>query len=241
MLRINPVRTSLAITLTYKRPILDWQGIPSRFFEFIYDTMTPQYAVSTSQLSLTNVLVLGQAAVKYNIFGGNSSVTITPDRFEFDFPVVQDSDRDLVSDILKKFHDGLPVAFPECDYQAIDLRDSAHVDFRNATSDKVTEIETKRAVSDYLDRYKISDVTAAFEGLGDFEQTSFGRYEVKALDRSWWCRASVEKSLFIPNGLFVELFVRIEGEKVTTSFEDKQELVQVLQTTCLKALGIDNS
>ena len=226
------------MTLYYKRPILDWQGIPSRFFKFIYDTMTPQYSVSTSQLSLPNATILGDAAVKYNIFGGGSTITIKPERLEFEFPVIMEADRELISDILQRVHDTLLSSFPECEYEALDLRDIFHADFVNMETETQADPNLRVSVTDYLDRFKIPDLESAFEGLGEFEQFSSGRVEAKALDRSWSCRIMTERSLLSPNGVFIDSSIRLEGDRIPIVFSDKQDLISRLRTATLKSIGL---
>ena len=131
-------------------------------------------------------------------------------------------------DIMKRVHDALPGAFPQCEYELVETESFEH-----------DEILPEGNASAYLQRFAMQEAVDAFSQFGNFTQDPVGRLQAQASDGSWKCRCGVERSHLIDGGLFVDLHVSLGNQSALSPFEDKLDSVLKLTAACLTALGLE--
>lgn len=226
MLKITHFRSNYSVKLMLTKPQFDWVGLPQKFFQMLYDAMLPDALVNPSHMSIANTTVIGDIYARYNIGGGASSVTLYPDRLEFQFQNVHAPEVALTYDFMRRTQDAFSQTFPSLNYDRVETYSLEH-----------DEITPPGDVEKYLDLFK-RPTQAAFADLGEFAEESSGFVHAKAKDQTWECKLRVERSLLLPNGLFAEFSTHMKLGSETT-FNDKLAFSRKIATACYAALGLE--
>src|SRR5262245_10280481 len=94
--RAKELRVNFHCQLLFKRPILDITNIGPRFFSMVYDCLAGKIQVNASEFSARVGNTLGEVEWRYNVYGGITSVSMTPNRLAFDFPNLLPNDFPVV-------------------------------------------------------------------------------------------------------------------------------------------------
>jgi hypothetical protein len=127
-IKVKTLRTNLHLWFPFKRPVLDFNNIPGRFFSMIFDCLAGKIQVSTTDFSVRGGNALSELHSKYNVYGGISSVTMYSDRLAFDFPNLAPNDLPVVRQIIEAVHNAFPDVFSELDYDRVELNSHEHLE-----------------------------------------------------------------------------------------------------------------
>jgi hypothetical protein len=226
-IKCKPLRQNLHCQLPLKRPILEFTNAPSRFFSMIFDSLVGKIQVNASDFSARAGVSVSEVQWKYNIFSGPTSVTLYPDRLAFDFPNLTPSDFAVVRLIMEAVHDSFPAAFPELDYERVEVQSLEHLDLTNEAS-----------VHDLLLPYEMKSVSTVF-GKGQVIQRPATKFELISEDQRWQCTCTVERSLLQATAVFAALVISLRKMTPKIPFAEKLELAQKVGRSCLSVVGLE--
>jgi hypothetical protein len=216
----------MRVDVLFTRPILVWEQVPGRFFSMVYDALLGKIAVNPGDFSVNPSTVLSDARAKYNIYGGTTSVALQSDKLIFDFPNIIPSDYSVARNIMMSIHDALPNSFPELQYDRLEVQSLEHLELLD------------EGVSLFLDRYKVQDTERFFSSPVVIQPQV--RFTAVAVDQTWECAFSVERSQLSVTALFAVMAISLRGISPSSPYLDKAHAVSVLANSCLKAVGLEN-
>lgn len=231
MIEVKSVWTSLNVKLGLKRPVLsEWQAIPGRFFTMIYDAFAGVVPMNSKEFSVLPANQLSEVRARYAIYGGASSVSISPDALVIDFASLSQKDTAVVQQILAGVHDAFPKAFPELTYETINVQSFEHLEFINEKSNP----------SDYLMRFTFPNATTQLGGEPVVFQPA-GKCDIIAQDQSWKCTLGVERSLHNARAVFVAITFSLNKVDPISPYLTKAELARRIIGNCHQLLGLEIS
>ena len=228
MIKVESRRSSARVNITISPPIFDWNRVPSRFFAMIHSVLSDKIAMNPSDFSGVPANNLGEIVARYSIFGGASNIALHSDRLLMEFPVLSPGDSGLVQRIVGHVFEVFRQAFPDHRYVTVQASFADHV-----------YILDGNAVTDYLARYAIPSVDSAF-GEGNTMHLPGVRFGVVDAAAAWDARCVVEKSDFLPNGLYVGLDLTFrQVDERDSSFQHLFNLYKTIAGCCSTALELD--
>jgi hypothetical protein len=230
MFKVRLVRGNLNVTLPFIRPITDWQPAIPRFFEMIYQALSPAFAIAPNQLSINPALKLGETNARFNLYGGPNSVTLFSDRLTFEFVSLISSDYPVVYDLMRRVHDAFPSSFPSCGYNTVETQSYIHFD-----------IMPPDEVGEYLERFHLKGALDSFSIFGAFVEEKIARFGAIAADQSWQCRFGVDRSLLLANGIFVDLSMTLRNQTKEVTFLDKLQFAEKIGAAARAALRLESA
>ena len=88
MVHVSPRRESVRLDISIEPPIFDWnRGVP-KFFEMVHAVLGPEIRVNPGDFTASPANNLGEVVARYNILGGDSSVSLFATKLSVDFPTV---------------------------------------------------------------------------------------------------------------------------------------------------------
>jgi hypothetical protein len=226
-IKCKALRINFHCQLPFKRPILEVASAPGRFYSMVYDCLLGKIQVNTSDFSVSVGNTLSEIHWKYKIFGGITSVTMSPDRLAFDFPNLSPSDVPVVGQIIEAVHDVFPKAFSELDYDRADLQYYAHLEPMHGAN-----------AQELLSSYEMNSVSTIF-GEGQVIQKPAAKFELISKDQRWLCTGSIERSILQPTAVFVALMISLRKLTPQVPLAEKAALAQQLLRSCLAVFGLE--
>ena len=226
MIRTRSSRRSVFGHFDFSPPIFEWQNTPSRFFEMIHTALDP--IVPTGSLRDYEVqpsLSLGEVFARFNIIGGENSISLYADRISAEFPVVFPNDTDLILRILQAVHTDFNEKFPEQVYSSVRISLFEHAEVVDGSS-----------LVSYLSRYSVSIENSVQKNLSLKIQPA-GRISVVSDDGNRRATCTVEKSEFTENALFVNLEIKISTEEDSTFITILDSYWDIVNT-CMSILDL---
>ncbi len=225
--KIKPLRQGFTVRFVFTRPILNWEGVGPRFIAALYDGISPKIPVQPSEFSFNNGPGLGDIWVRYSIYGGASSITLSSDRIIIDFPSLNASDLPIALDILRTAHDMFPKTFPEQGCERIETQTSEHLRF-------LSPGDTDR----FLETFRVANIDAAFKDAIATQLPSV-RLGLVSSHEKWQFTLMAERSQLDATAIFVLRTLILSPVDITSSFEKKFELAQGVTLRCYAALGLE--
>ena len=228
VIRYKSLRDSIHVQLLLTQPILDWFGVPARFFGMIHSAFRGKLPINPADFSITHGTLLSEFRAKYSLYGGATSVSLLTDRLAFDFPNLLPSDYSVATDVLATVHDAFPKALADLSYDRIEVQSNEHID----VSDNETVVR-------FLDKFKTTGLQSYFDAPVVQQPTC--KFNVTAQDQSWQCGLALEPSLLSHTALFMVVTVSIRNVNPSSSFLDKQTQVRGLIRSMVASVGLENS
>ena len=227
MFYVSPRRESVRLDISIDPPIFDWNRGPSKFFAMLHGTLGPELNVEPGNFTVVPANNLGEVVARYNVFGGNSSVSLHAAKLSMDFPTLLPQEGTLVQDILSKVDRGFRNAFSGHRYATIQVMRSVHAEFLQ-----------DGAVSEYLSRFVNPSVDKVF-GLAGAVTVPGIRFGVIDSSGRWrvWCQA--ERSESLDSGLFVILDVMFLKLDANDDFDVLLEQYSKVVDSCTTALELE--
>jgi hypothetical protein len=229
--QVKSVWRSLNVSLGLVRPVLDeWHRVPGRFFTMIYDTLAGVVPVNSREFSVISANQLSEVRARYAIYGGASSVSITPDALMFDFPGLLPGDGPIVQQILARLHDAFLTAFPELRCETTNVQSSEHLEF----------INERMNPTDYLKRFMFPNEATRID-KEQFLLQPGGKCEIVAQDQSWRCNLAVERSLPNARAVFVAITYSLYKVDPTSPYLTKAERARSIVDLCYRLLELETT
>ena len=194
----------------------------------IHDALSDEATVNLSNYSTVAAINLGEVVARHSIFGGQSNIALYSDRLSMEFPVLLSEDSDLVQQIVEPAFVAFREAFPYPGYETVHANLADHL-----------EILDENAVTDYLTRYAIPSVDSAF-GEGNAVLLPGVRFGVVDAAAAWDARCIIERSDFLPNGLYFCLDLTFgKVDEKDSSYQYLFNLYKTIASRCSIALELD--
>jgi hypothetical protein len=224
--KFRTLRRSIRAEAIFIRPILEWEGVSSRFFAMVHGALAGKTNPSVAEFSVEPANVLGEVRARYRLFGGTTSIFIQPDRLMFDFPNLVSADYPIVFDVIAIIHDAFPKAFPELKYERVEIQSLDHLD-----------LVENGAVERFLRRYEIPTADNSFASPVVMQPGL--KFTVVAQDQSWQCALLAERSLLSATALFVGLNMSVRALSTAPSYADKMGRITAVRNSVLRFIGLE--
>jgi hypothetical protein len=226
--KYRPLRSTDRTELFFERPIFDWTGVVPKFFGMIFARVGAKIPVNPKEFSAVQSANVGEVQIRYNVYGGPSSISMFADRLCADFPVLTPSDYPLVRDLLKTVHDGFASEFPNCPISRIEHSSWDHI-----------EILPPHTVKAFLAQHRFPRLDETFKTEAITEPGI--KFSVKGTMQPWEYAVMAEQSLFHAAALFVSHTLKLHDVSKVPTFEDKVALAFHVEELTLKALGLERT
>jgi hypothetical protein len=225
--RIKPLRQSFSVRFMFARPILSWEGVGKRFMTALYDSISPKIPIQPNEILMNNGPALSDIWIKYSIYGGASSITLSADRVTLDFPSITSADLPIALDILRTGHDTLPKTLHEQGCDRIEAQTVEHLD-----------LITPGDIDRFLERFRLPVLDAAFKEAAATQLPSV-KFGLVSDRENWQYTLMAERSLLSATAIFVLRSLVLRPVDLTSPFEKKFELAQSVVLRSYAALGLE--
>ena len=160
---------------------------------------------------------LGESWCKYRIFGGASTIVLNPGALQLNFVNLNENDYPTVKEIIQKSKDVLSKAIGGYTRERVSLSSNLHVGtVEKGVADEYLEQFAVKQVADIAKTNSMIQYSPAVKViLSDNSKNAV----------NWVVHRSVEKSEWLPDGLFVTTFIDVSSTGVM-SFEDQVQVVE---------------
>ena len=224
---LKPRRANLSITFNLAPFITDWASAQTKFTAAITRQFGYLLAVRPQDFSLSPSIELGELRFRYRIFGGPSTIVLSPDTLQLNFVSLNENDNTTVIEIVRGSVNVLLKDIGGYTRDNVSLTSNIHVE---VVSDEKADV--------YLDQFALkqpADVVEADLDIKYWPVVSFGLSDKK---KNWVLHRSVEKSELLDNGLFVTTNIFISSPSGVMTFEDQKQLVDRISNLADQAIGL---
>ena len=225
MTKLKSERISINLDAVFAPPIFQRNEIPHRFFDLVYSSLTPNFTVDPNDLEVLPGNKLGDVVVKYKIFGGNSSISMSPDKLSAQFPSALHDDFKIIKQLLNKIGTGFSEKFMESNFCQMQVSLFEHA-----------KVVSGGSASKYLAQFEIPAVKSRFSKLGISYKPEAKFIIFKA---DWQAHCSIEQSLLLADGLFLNYDVTMNNLIQGKTIDQQMELVEDIMKECASALELD--
>ena len=194
----RPQREDLSIRFTLAPFITEWVSTQANFITAIAQKFGDWLSVRPQDFSSNPSGNLGEAWCMYRIFGGASTIVLRPDTLELNFVNLNENDRQSVIEIIRRSGSALQ--------QDIGSYTRCYV---SLTSNRHAEIAGDGNADRYLNQFALKQAADMVKTDSDIEYKPTARVILSHKGGDWSVHRLVEKSDFLPDGLFVYTLVFI--------------------------------
>ncbi len=227
MISLIPRTLSTSVVFNLSPPIFDWNNTHSRFCEFVYTALMPEHHVSVDDFSTNNSLSLGENTARYNFPGTQSFISLSANKFWFDFAFHTLDDRQFIEQIIQELDYGFNSTFPKHSYESSEF----------ITHGQYEISENSLSAIDYFENHKVPAFSKSFQEMNVTYVPGI-RFTNKAKDESWSLNCTVETSALLNNGLFINFHVLFSKD---STFQWKVEKSKEVIDASLTTLGMEVS
>jgi len=221
---VKTLRENVRIVARYTRPLFRWSEAATSWVEGLYASLGNDLRIQTTDFEVVTASNFGAHSIIYRVFGGASRILFFPDRLEFDFPTVLQSDSDLIRKIVHGIFLNLP-SIQSTSIKEISAESSAHLDCIGFSR------------SDYLSRFAIASVAQVLTKNGvAFEPAA--KYIFHSQVQELGASVTVERSTTYPNALYLAISVFLPVRTAELDFDTKFEAVRSAYNLAATALNL---
>lgn len=224
----KPSREDLSISFELSPFITDWTSVQTRFIAALARELNVLFPVRAMDFSSNPSPELGESWCKYRIFGGASTIVLNPGALQLNFVNLSENDYPTVKEIIRRSKDVLSKDIGSYTRERVSLSSNLHV---GTIEEGVVDV--------YLEQFAVKQVA----DVAKTNSTLQYRPAVKVIlsedsDNAvhWVVYRSVEKSEWLPDGLFVTTFIDVSSPRIM-SFEDQAQLIQRIYGLADQAVG----
>ena len=227
MIQVRSANSSIFVNAAFLPPLFEWQGVTGRFFEMVHSALTPTITMSPRDFSVHNGNSLDDIWVKYNVYGGASSIALSAEKLSVEFPNISPTEYEAALRIIGQIDASFPVIFPDRKYNSIQTTVYEHV-----------QIIASGSPGEYLYRYAIPTVNKACEEIGAVQVPS-GRFSIVGKDGVWRASCLVEMSEHVQNALFLHFDITLLELSQNEPFNSKFGRINSISNACMMGLGLE--
>ena len=228
----KPAREDLSVNFELSPFITDWTSVQTRFIAAIAREFSASFSVRALDFSSNPSPELGESWCKYRIFGGASTIVLNPGALQLNFANLNENDYPIMKEIIQRSKDVLSKDIGGYTRERVSLTSTLHVG------------TVEKGVADvYLEQFALKQVADVAKTNSMIQY----RPAVKVIlsDNSnaavnWVLHRLVEKSEWLPDGLFVMTVINVSSTGVM-SFEEQARLVERLYGLADQAVGLRSS
>ena len=228
----EPAREDLSVNFVLSPFITDWASAQTRFIAAIARELSDVLSVRAMDFSSNPSPELGESWCKYRIFGGASTIVLNPGALQLNFVNLSENDYPIMKEIFQKSKDVLSIDIGGYTRERVSLTSNLHVG----------TVE-KGVAGVYLEQFAVKQVADVAETNSIIQYSPAVKVILSDNSKNavnWVVHRSVEKSEWLPDGLFVTTFIDVSSPGVM-SFEEQAQLVKQLYGLANQAVGLQPS
>ena len=228
----EPAREDLSVNFVLSPFITDWASAQTRFIAAIARELSDVLSVRAMDFSSNPSSELGESWCKYRIFGGASTIVLNPGALQLNFVNLSENDYPIMKEIIRRSKDVLSKDIGGYTRERVSLSSNLHVG----------TVE-KGVAGVYLEQFAVKQVADVAETNSIIQYSPAVKVILSDNSKNavnWVVHRSVEKSEWLPDGLFVTTFIDVSSPGVM-SFEEQAQLVKQLYGLANQAVGLQPS
>ncbi|MCY4487283.1 MAG: hypothetical protein OXF11_09240 [Deltaproteobacteria bacterium] len=222
----KPQRENLFISFELSPFITDWVSARTAFMDSVARQLGDSLTVRPHDFSTNDSTELGESRCTYRIFGGGSTIVLRPATLELNFGSLTEGDYPTVEEIVRQSIDILSRDLGCYARDHVSINSSEHV-----------PLAENGLVNAYLSEFawkKPTDTAATEVGI---EYSPAAKVIFSDNHGRWSLQRTVEKSVVLPDGLFITTTILITSQKLT-SFDEQAQLWRRLNNLANQATGL---
>ena len=201
----------------------------TRFIAALARELNVLFPVRAMDFSSNPSPELGESWCKYRIFGGASTIVLNPGALQLNFVNLNEDDYPTMKDIIRASKDVLLKDIGGYTREGVSLTSNLHVG----------TVETEIA-DVYLEQFAVKQVADLANTNSEIQYKPAGKVVLSnSADQAanWVVHRFVEKSEWLPDGLFVTTVIYLSSTGVMT-FDDQARLVERICVLADQAVGL---
>ena len=223
---LKPERENLSITFELSPFITAWAPAKTTFMSAVARELGEILSVRPHDFYFNESAALGESQCTYRIFGGASTVALSPGTLELNFGSLMESDYPTVTEIVRR----------SIDILSRDLGCYARDHVSINSNEHVPSVENGVADT-YLAQFAWKKPTDTAAGDAEIDYSPATKVIFSDKQGRWWLQRTVEKSAFLPDGLFVTTMILIRSHQLT-SYDEQAQLWSRLINLANQAVGL---
>ena len=226
---LKPTKEDLSIKFDLAPFITDWAGTQAKFIAVIAREFGEFLSVRPQDFHSNLSMELGESWCKYRIFGGTSGIVLNPEALQLDFVSFNESNYPTVLTIIRKSLDVLLKEIGSHRKYSVSLTFNQHV---GTVENGIADV--------YLNQFawkQPADVVKLNSEIAYKPAVKVILSDNSDEERPWVLHRLVEKSEWLPDGLFVTTIIFVSSPEVT-AFDDQHRLVRRIYALADQAVGL---
>lgn len=200
----------------------------TRFIAALARELNVLFPVRAMDFSSNPSSELGESWCKYRIFGGASTIVLNPGALQLNFVNLSENDYPTVKEIIRRSKDVLSKDIGSYTRERVSLSSNLHV---GTVEEGVADV--------YLEQFAVKQVADVAKTNSTLQYRPAAKVILSENSDNavnWVVYRTVEKSEWLPDGLFVTTFIDVSSPRVM-SFEDQARLIQRIYGLADQAVG----
>ena len=219
-------RQNLSITFELSPFITDWTSAKAVFMAAIARDLGDLLSVRPHDFYSNDSAELGECRCTYRIFGGASTLVLSPGTLQLNFGSLTENDFPTATEIVRQCMDILSRDLGCYARDHVSINSSEHAPAVNSA-----------AVDAYLAQFAWKEPTELAGADAEIEYSPAVTITLSDKQGRWSLHRTVEKSAFLPNGVFVTQTILISSQQLT-SFDEQRQLWVRIDTLGDQAVGL---
>ncbi len=228
MTKVNAQQCEVDVYANFAPPMLDWSGVPGRYFGLIHDALSEDFQVNAKDFSDRTDVSPGTSEAVYRGLGGQSEITLSANRLSARFSRLRAGDIEAVLKIMEAVDRHFGQIFPNYSIHSIRCALNAHALVLDGAS-----------VDRFLEPYRNPKIDSVLSRLGEVSYGPSIKFSARSQHGDWTLFCVAEQSEVLVDGLFLGLDMTLPVTPATDSFANRLRRVSYLLNLCLEALEIE--
>ncbi len=219
-------RQNLSITFELSPFITAWGAAETTFMAAIVRELGDLLSVRPHDFHSNDSSELGESRCTYRIFGGASTIVLSPGTLQLNFGSLTENDYPTVNEIIRQSTDILSRDLGCYGRDQVSINSSEHAPAVN-----------DGAVDTYLAQFAWKEPIDIAAADMQIEYSPAAKITLSDKQGRWSLHRTLEKSAFLANGVFVTTMILI-GSQQLTSFDEQRELWVRIDRLGDEAMGL---
>lgn len=222
----KPERENLSISFELSPFITAWATAETTFMASIARELGELLLVRPHDFYSNDSAGLGESRCTYRIFGGASTIVLSPGTLLLNFDNLTENDYPTVTEVVRRSRDILSRELGCYAKDHVSVNSNGHV-----------PVVENGAADTYLAQFAWKEPTDTATADVEIEYRPAGKIIMSDKQNRWSLHRTVEKSAFLPEGLFVTTMILITSPRLT-SFDEQKQLVERVLDLADRAAGL---
>jgi len=228
MIKVNAQQCEVDVCANFAPPMLNWSGVPGRYFGLIHDALNKDFQVNAMDFSDRTGVSPGTSEAVYKVLGGQNEITLSANSLSARFSGLKARDIEVVLKIMEAVDRHFDQVFPSFNIHSIRCALNTHALVLDGAS-----------VARFLGPYRNPRIDSL---LSSCDGVSYGpsiKFSARSQTENWTLFCVAEQSELIVDGLFLGLQATLPITLATDSFANRLQRVSYLFNLCTEALEIE--